>query len=258
MNRFPIKYAGLAVVAGLLCSTSSWAEPRFAQMYKQHYGYMPGCNACHTDGGGSDPNNFGEAFKKAGSTSAAFVSVADADADGDGVSNQQEIVTKANPGDAKSTPKSPGDWLDTANLIPREVQKLFPGVTQYKPMDAILTAAEIERAAGMGVTLGGEDSNTIYIPVSDGKAAGTAVIVPCHFGDKQFFVVLATDRALKVIKAGPVHAVGVAGADNPAIYAQVVGKDVADLPTGLGKSVDDAILAGLKKAGTLLLVRLKK
>lgn len=29
------------------------AMPAFTREYKQQYGYMPSCNACHTEGGGT-------------------------------------------------------------------------------------------------------------------------------------------------------------------------------------------------------------
>lgn len=249
----------LLVLALVAVSGMARAEPLFARLYQQQYGYTPSCNACHRDGGGSELNPYGDDFKAAGSGLAAFAPIAAKDSDGDGLGNATEAKARANPGDRRSTPAKPGDWLDTANLIPREVQRVFPGVTSYKPMDTLLTPAEIERAAALGVALDENDENTIYVAVAEGRAVGTAIIVPVTRGEAQFFVLLATDRQLKVTHAQPVHAGKVAGADDPAPYAQVIGLDVEALPKGkLDGEVDEAVLAGLKKAGTLLLVRLKK
>ncbi|MGH8540682.1 MAG: hypothetical protein ACRETW_09270, partial [Stenotrophobium sp.] len=133
-------------LATLLASSAAQAEPAFARMYRQTYGYPPSCNACHKDGGGTPLNPFGKQFKEAGESLAAFDKIAKLDADGDGYSNEDEARAKSNPGDPHSTPKDKGDWLDTASLIPREVQAQFPGIRAYLPMDALLTDAEIARA----------------------------------------------------------------------------------------------------------------
>lgn len=247
----------LSVAALLVSSMQATAEPRFAQMYKQQAGYMPSCNACHIDGGGSDLNSYGELFKKHGSTMASFAAASSQDADNDGHSNAQEIAAKSNPGDKKSNPERPGDWLDTANLIPRDVQKLFPGITRYKPLDALLTSKEIERAAAMGVALGKQDETTIYIPIEGGKPTGTAIIVPVKHAEQSFFAILATDRQLKVTRAVPMHANTIEGVAQSGSFAQVKGLSVDKLPAGTGDDLDSAILNGLKKAGSLLFVRLK-
>lgn len=241
----------------LLNTASVTAEPRFAQMYKQHAGYMPSCNACHRDGGGSDVNGYGEAFKAAGANAASFNSIAKQDADADGFTNGTEMAAKANPGQSKSTPDAPGNWLDTANLIPREVQKIFPGVTRYKPMDAILTSKEVARAKALGVALSKQDDTTIYIPIGDKKPVGTAIIVPAMHDDKSFFLILATDRKLNVTEARTMHAARLPAAEKSAALKQVVGKPVHELPAGEGDSLDAHILNALKKAGAILYVRLK-
>lgn len=249
----------LGAIVAMLVLPAAHAEPRYARMFKQHSGYMPSCNACHLDGGGTALNLYGEAFKAAGPGAGAFAAIADSDSDLDGFANAQEIAAKANPGSAKSTPKKPGDWLSTANLIPREVQKLFPGVTTYKPLDTILTETEIQRAKAHGVALGPDDETTIYIPVADGKPAGTAIIVPAQFGDRQFFLLLATDRKLTVTHALPIHASKIDGAQDASLYQSAIALPVEQLPQGgQDGSLENAVRRGLKKAGTLLLVRLKK
>ena len=138
--KFPL---ALAVV---LLASAVQAEPGFSRLYKQQYGYTPSCNACHKDGGGTPNNAYGLQFKDAGESLAAFGKIAALDGDGDGAKNADEAAAKSNPGDAKSTPANKGAWLDTASLIPREVQALFPGVREYLPRDAVLTDADIARA----------------------------------------------------------------------------------------------------------------
>ena len=98
----------VAVASFFAGAASVEAMPSFARAFKQQYGYMPSCNACHHDGGGSRLNAYGEAFKQAGKTNASFTSLAATDSDGDGDNNGAEAQAKANPGDKASTVAAPG------------------------------------------------------------------------------------------------------------------------------------------------------
>ena len=231
-------------------SASALAEPAFARLYKQQFGYTPSCNACHKDGDGKQ-------YKDAGQSLAAFGQIAALDADGDGAKNGDEAAAKSNPGDARSTPASKGAWLDTASLIPREVQALFPGVREYLPRDAVLTPADIARAKGLGASLGKADENTIYIPLVEKKPAGTAVIAPAQFKGKTFFLLLATDRQLKVTSVTPLNTTQVPEAAKSKAYAAFKGIPLDALPPASGSGVEAAIAEAVKKAGTLVFVRLK-
>lgn len=233
------------------------AEPAFARLYKQQYGYAPSCNACHKDGGGTPVNGYGQQFKEGGETLATFARIAALDGDGDGARNGDEAQAKANPGDARSTPAAKGEWLDTASLIPREVQALFPGVREYLPRDAVLTDADLARARALGATLAKADENTIYIPLVDKKPAGTALIFPAEYQGKLFFLLMATDRQLKVTAVQALNSSQVPAAASSKVYAAFRGLAVDQLPAAGGQGVDAAITAAVKKAGTLLYVRLK-
>lgn len=246
-----------AGVALWLASFAASAEPAFARLYKQQYGYAPSCNACHKDGGGTPLNGYGQQFKDAGMNLAAFDKAAGLDGDGDGAINGDEAVAKANPGSKSSTPQAKGDWLDTASLIPREVQALFPGVRAYLPKDALLTQADIERARGLGAELSKQDENTIYIPLQDQRPVGAAIIFPAEFRKKAFFLVLATDRQLKITKVAPLNTAHVPEAAKSGVYAGFQGLALDQLPPAKGEDVDAAIGAAVKKAGTLVFVRLK-
>lgn len=244
-------------LAVLLAAQSAQAEPTFARMYKQQYGYAPSCNACHKDGGGSPLNPFGQQFKDAGKNPAAFDKIARLDADGDGFGNGDEAQAKANPGVKTSTPKAPGNWLDTASLIPREVQAQFPGITAYLPKDATLTDADIARARTLGATLTKADENTIYIPLQDQHPAGTAMIFPAQYQGKDFFLLIATDRKLGVIAVRPMNTLHVPEAAKSKAYDRFKGLSLDQLPAASGNDLDAAITAAVKKAGTLMFVRLK-
>ncbi|TDU26678.1 hypothetical protein DFR24_3707 [Panacagrimonas perspica] len=247
----------LFVVACTAAIGNARAEPAFARLYKQQYGYPPSCNACHKDGGGTPRNDYGDQFKKAGENLAAFDKIAALDGDGDGFSNSEEASAKSNPGSKNSTPQAKGDWLDTASLIPREVQALFPGVRAYLPKDALLTDADIARAKALGAELGKQDENTIYIPLQDQRPAGTALIFPAEFNKKAFFLLLATDRQLKVIAVQPLNTAHVPDAAKSAVYASFKGVSLDQLPVAKGSGIDAAITTAVKKAGTLMFVRLK-
>lgn len=247
----------LLALAILLPSAAVQAEPAFARLYKQQYGYAPSCNACHKDGGGSPNNGYGKQFKEAGESLASFDQIAALDADGDGSKNGDEAVAKSNPGDAKSTPASKGDWLDTTSLIPREVQALFPGVREYLPRDAVLTPADVARAKALGAVLGKTDENTIYIPLADKKPAGTALIFAAQYQGKDFFLLLATDRQLNITSVAPLNTNHVPEAARSKVYAGFKGLALDKLPAASGTGVDAAITEAVKKAGTLIYVRLK-
>ncbi|HEX5277688.1 MAG TPA: hypothetical protein VFW42_08475 [Fluviicoccus sp.] len=233
------------------------AMPAFAREYKQQYGYMPSCNACHTEGGGTALNGYGKAFKEAGKTAAAFAKIATADSDGDGGANAAEAQAKANPGDKASTLKAPGNWLDMASLIPKEVQARFPGILTWMPRDAILTPADIAAAKAMGATLGAADENTIYVPVKDQRPAGTALIFPVTYQGKTGFLLMTTDRTLKITGVSVLHADKLPAAKSSKVYASFNGLPAQAVPVPKGSDLDAAIATAVKNAGVLLYVRLK-
>src|SRR5262249_47069427 len=106
----------------LSLATTASAEPGFARLFKGAYGYEPACGACHTEGGGSPLNGYGNDFKKAGLNAKGLAAIESLDSDGDGAANIAEIRAKANPGSRDSTPANQGNWLDPDHLIPAEVQ----------------------------------------------------------------------------------------------------------------------------------------
>ncbi len=246
-----------AFIVLLFVSLPAQAEPAFARLYKQQYGYMPSCNACHKDGGGTPLNAFGRQFKDAGFNLAAFGKIAAQDADADGADNDTEARARANPGSKNSTVTSAGDWLDTASLIPKEVQTQFPGIRSYLPKDAILTDQDIARARALGAELSRRDENTIYIPVQEQKPAGTALIFPVDHAGKTFFLLLATDRQLNVIAVKPLNTHRLPEAAQSKVYESFKGIAADKLPAAQGDTLDAAITRAVKKAGTLLYVRLK-
>lgn len=248
---------GLVAAAGPLLSLPVAAEPANARMFKTQYGYMPGCSACHQDGGGSPLNTYGKAFQAARGNAAAFAAIAEGDADGDGIANAAEAAAKANPGDPESTPAAAGNWLDMSQLIPRQVQQAFPDARQYKPIDAILTDAELKRASAWGVTLEARDENTIYVPVVERRPVGTAVIVRGELGEQAYFVLVTTDRQLALDRVITIAGEGIpdAGAE---LYPQWRGATAATFDANVDEPVDVSLAQTVHKALALIQVRLKK
>lgn len=72
-----------------------------------------------------------------------------------------------------------------------------------------------------------------------------------------FFLLLATDRQLKVTQVAPLHTTHVPAAEKSAVYARFKGVALDPLPAAQGQGLDAAITAAVKKAGTLVFVRLK-
>lgn len=246
-----------AVLSASVASAPAHAQPLYANYYKQTYGYTPACMACHRDGGGSPLNAFGEQFKLAGETLAALKAIAEKDADGDGVVNGAEALAKSNPGSKNSTPTDKGNWLDISSLIPKEIQAEFAGIKEYLPRDAFLTDTDISKAKEMGVALSKADDNTIYIPLTDRRPAGTGLIFQAEFEGKPFFLMMTTDRKLQVTKVAPISTKNAAAAEKSTVYSSFVGKTLDQLPATQGTGVDAAITQAVKKAGTLVFVRLK-
>ncbi|HRH92364.1 MAG TPA: hypothetical protein PLW01_10655 [Agitococcus sp.] len=241
----------------LITSVNSYAMPAFARYYKQQYGYMPSCHACHSEGGGTPLNNYGKAFKDNGKSVAALAKIANLDSDGDGSANGVEAQAKANPADKNSTPAKAGTWLDLASLIPKEVQALFPAIRSWLPKDAVLTPADIATAKTMGATLSAADENTIYIPVENQRPAGTALIFPAQYQGKTFFLLMATDKQLKITQVKVMNAKEVPAAKSSAVYGKLVGVAAQSVPAPSTKDLDAAITQAVKNAGVLLYVRLK-
>lgn len=255
--RFKTASAVAFALAASLLSHSALAQPLFANIYKQQYGYNPSCMACHRDGGGSVLNKFGEQFKDAGESANAFKAMADKDADGDGFKNAEEALAKANPGSKESTPKSKGQWLDISSLIPKEVQAQFPDVKEYLPRDAFLTPQDIERAKALGAALSPKDDNTIYVALKDKKPAGVGLIFQAEHQGKPFFLLMTTDRQLNITSVQPLNTRQVKEAANAGLYASYKGMALDKLPGAEGKDLKAAIGQAVKKAGTLVFVRLK-
>jgi hypothetical protein len=248
------------IVLTLLISHSlvALSMPKFTRQYQQQFGYKPSCQACHRDGGGSPLNQYGEDFNENGKNTAAFKAIANLDSDQDGITNTEESIAKANPGDKESTPTNTNKWLDLSSLIPKEAQDLFPAATAWKPLDTNFTERDITKAKEIGVTLGPEDDNTIYIPVAERRPIGTALIFPVKHQDKLFFLIMSTtDRKLNVSHISALNSNSVPAELTDEMLQQYIGMPLQSINLLEGDDLQSSITLAVKRAGILVYMRLK-
>lgn len=141
----------LTIFSSVLSFPSKW------RLFELKYGYRTSCNACHTEGGGTENNDYGIAFHRQGENYQAFSAIEKLDSDGDGASNLEEIKAKSNPGDPRSTPEKPGNFLSVQEeeFIPKKLlEQLFPVKADFKIKYATLdSAAAVEFENKMGLKL---------------------------------------------------------------------------------------------------------
>lgn len=241
----------------LLSSSIIYSKPIYTRMYKQTYGYIPSCNSCHKDGGGSNLSAYGEAFKKNGSNTEAFSKIAGMDSDGDSITNENESKSKSNPGDKNSTPNNLGNWLDTSSVVPKDVQNLFPGIRSWLLKDAVLTTADIEESKKLGATLSASDENTIYVPVENNLPTGTSIIFPVQMEGKAFYLLLTTDKTLTITQVKVIDSKNYPTAKKEELYKPFVGKKPKEIVVTQPTTLQGVISQAVKNAGILLYVRLK-
>ncbi len=257
INIKSFRFFPLTILIVLFSQLDIESKPIYARYYKQTYGYIPSCNTCHKDGGGSVLNSYGEAFKKAGNGVEGFSKMASLDLDGDGFSNEAESKAKANPGDKNSTPQNPGNWLDPNSLVPKDVQNLFPSIRTWILKDAILTSSDLEESKKMGATLSLLDENTIYIPVENQLPVGTAILFPVMHENKTFYLMMSTDKTLVIKEIKVLDAKNLPLAKKSEYYQSYLGKKPKEISISPTKNLESTIAQAIKNAGILLYVRLK-
>lgn len=159
-------------------SEISEALPAHRRLWERKYGYATSCTLCHSKGGGSQLNPYGEDFQRFGMTPGAFMAVEKRDSDKDGVANINEIRAKSNPGDFLSTPQSPTDWLSRIeeSMLPlEELKKIFPDIVKFSTLEGTLypeQTKEIEKDLNKKLS----DADTVptfYFAVKDQENKST-------------------------------------------------------------------------------------
>tara|TARA_R110001592_G_scaffold336019_1_gene621108 strand:- start:4838 stop:5614 length:777 start_codon:yes stop_codon:yes gene_type:complete len=256
MHKHVITKTALFVALSIACM-SAFAQPNYARQFKQQYGFSPSCQACHSEGGGTKLNNYGEAFKEHGKNLATFKKIATLDSDLDGTNNEEEALAKSNPGDKHSTPANKGQWLDLSSLIPKVVQARFPDATAWKPLDVMLTQKDIDKARSLGVTLSPDDENTIYIPVADRRPIGTAIIFPVEHSGATFFLLMTSDRQLNFSEVSILKVGKAPDMPKDPLFESWLDQPIQSLDSKSDKTLAGSISRAVKKTGVLVYLRLK-
>ena len=163
-------------------SFQSFALPSAKRLFQSVYGYKVSCQLCHTQGGGSRRNSYGNAFHHAGFDLLAFKKIEELDSDQDGIKNLQEILAKSNPGDTKSIPSAPGDWLqkaDEINIPNSELLKIFPDSDQFGGLEGELTSGQVVAAEKIleRSLIPEEKVPTYYFSIKNTKKVGVAQVI---------------------------------------------------------------------------------
>lgn len=164
------------------CGPNAWSLPSHKRLWETKYGYKVSCSLCHSKGGGSQLNPYGEDFQRFGMTPSAFGRIEERDSDKDGFSNIVEIRAKSNPGDALSVPSKPTDWLSRIedSLIPlKELKSIFSTTSKFSVLEGTLKPAQIKDVeTRLNSKLSDTDSvPTFYFAIKDegGRPVRTGV-----------------------------------------------------------------------------------
>ena len=147
MNSRLRNYFSLFVFLTFSFNELSWALPAHKRLWERKYGYSVSCMLCHSKGGGSQLNSYGEDFQRFGMTPAAFGVIEKRDSTKNGFTNIEKIRAKANPGDPQSTPSKPSDWLSRIeeSMMPlEELKKIFPEANKFSLLEGTLFPEQIK------------------------------------------------------------------------------------------------------------------
>jgi hypothetical protein len=251
----------IMAVAGvvLLVPGAVWPLPPYARFYKEKYGYLPNCAACHRMQDWR-LNGYGEEFEDNGRTLAALSAAEKKDSDGDGVKNGDEARAQANPGDPNSRPDRLGEWLKEAKIRPpnKILRKFFPA---YAEADVLFPVWSVEARATLDV-FGDEALYPVVYRVkgADGATLGSAVHVSYEvpgLAHGTNMIVVAADAQGLVSGVEFVHHHGNAVVKDPAYLDKFKGWKRDDIesapaaPEGAGNEAA-ALTEGVRMALSIL------
>jgi len=257
----------LAIGLGLLiwdCCGQVWALPAYRRLWQRTYGYNVSCGICHVRGGGSELTGYGKDFQRFGATPGAFKAIAGRDSDGDGFKNLDEITAKSNPGDPRSTPTNPTDWLQRIeeSMLPLEqLGKLFPGAKMFSSLEGTLSDPQIQQVEGLlGSRLSEEDAvPTFYFAVEKQgdrlKRTGVSLFVAPAGAKDKLIVAVAVDLSGKVISVVLVENKLDKRLAERKFLEQFIGKSAND-PLIVGKDIEP--VPGLESPSAMVAGSVKK
>ena len=188
----------------LFCCEISHALPSFQRLWERKYGYKTSCMLCHSKGGGSQLGAYGEDFQRFGMNPKAFELIEKRDSDNDGFSNIAEIKAKSNPGDPRSTPEKPTEWLsqirDSALPID-ELKTIFPAAKKFSLLEGTLFPDQIKSIEKiLNDKLSESDAvPTFYFAVDDKQArTGVALFSTSSKNSEKLIVGIGADLTGKI------------------------------------------------------------
>jgi len=228
--RSPLLLAGLIL---FIWAAQAWALPSSRRLFEAKYGYKTTCSLCHEKGGGSASNDYGKTFLRAGANFPAFAKIEKKDSDGDGISNIDEIQAKSNPGDPRSTPNKPGDWLAEAGKVPvpeKPLKEVFKEAEAFAAVEGSLNESQVAFVRENTKTALTEDDRvpTFYFAIVGGKRVGVAQFIRVEGSKQPMSVGVAIDTkgqiaAIRVLKSEEDKRFG-----EEAFLRQFVGKSFKD------------------------------
>lgn len=234
MNRTPeIVFVFFSAIIVMIWATQSFALPSSRRLYEAKYGYKTTCDLCHEKGGGSSSNDYGKAFLRSGANFQAFAKIEGRDSDEDGISNLDEIQARSNPGDPRSTPQKPGDWLAEAGKVPvpeKQLKDLFAGAEAFAAVEGSLNETQVAFVqSNTGESLTEDDKvPTFYFAIAQGKRYAVAQFIRVEGKKQPMSVSVSVDikgqiRAVKVLKSEEDKRLG-----EDAFLKQFIGKTFKD------------------------------
>lgn len=184
---------------------NAFALPSSRRLFQGKYGYKVTCSLCHEKGGGSSSNDYGKAFLRSGGNFQAFAKIEKKDSDQDGIINIDEIVAKSNPGDTRSTPEKPGDWLAEAGKVPvpeKQLKDLYPEADAFAAVEGSLNETQVTFVqSNAGVTLTEDDKvPTFYFAIAQGKRYSVVQFIRVEGKKQPLSVAVAVDIKGQITK----------------------------------------------------------
>jgi hypothetical protein len=139
--------AALVLAALWSAAAPALSVPSFNNLFDKHAGYPASCALCH------QPQDwratpYSREFLRLNRGFAALKALDLMDPDDDGVPSRDEIESRSNPGDARSTPDHPGDWLSHSLRTPpprRFLAPVFGPLVEYEVVEKRLKDDQVSR-----------------------------------------------------------------------------------------------------------------
>ena len=238
MIHFTLHSTTWVAATFLLTGSTAYAFPVHRRLFQATFQQNVRCELCHSLGGSTERNPYGQAWQKAGESRAAFAAISTHDSDGDGFSNEAELAGGSNPGDDRSTPNHPRKYWQRAQTIPiptTQLELVFDHIDRIEAVEFELSPDQRKKlATHLGRPLTEEEPYpTAYFGVTRERRTVVAFFSHQKHTDGRYSLLVALDTQGRFKKA----AIFRAGADDG-------GKYVRYLRCLVGHKRDELPLAG--------------